>query len=552
MIEPQVAESGPALLERVFSIADAVREHAVTFPNREAAIFGDWRMSYRDLDRAVNRYADALNAMGVQRGDRVAMICTSRPEFLLTLLASMRVGSIWVGLNPKYRLREMRHVLEHCRPRILISLIEEGVGRSLASDLAVIKREIDSLERLVTIEEAIPEVSESLNSVVPPAPSRRWNSVCIADREAARTPAVLVYTSGTTGAPKGALLPHSAFLHSYRAMAESFRGKEAVRAGHRTICNLPINHVGCQADLCGNALIDAATLVFMESFKPNDIPAVIEKEKISLLGGLPLMHQQVFDHPQLGAFDLSSLNSVIWGGAPMPRPLLERLMRAGYVLSMHYGLTEGGSINSVSSPDMGVEDFAVTIGYPDHDQRYRVISANGDAAVAGQVGEVQIVGAGVMLEYFRDEASTMAAFTADGWLRTGDLVEVRDDGAWRFVGRAGERFKSGGYNVYPREIELVLEEHEDVAVAAIVPVPDATYDEVGWAFIVPGSGRQLSESALRNFALARLANYKIPKRWFIRTELPVLPIGKIDKRALRLEALQVHAADRGVKGEAQR
>ncbi|MGB8694775.1 MAG: class I adenylate-forming enzyme family protein [Steroidobacteraceae bacterium] len=551
MIKSGMLDTGSALLERVFSIADVVREHATAFPDREALVFHDLRISYRDLDRAANRYADALSAMGVRRGDRVAMLCTPRPEFLLTLLASMRIGSIWVGLNPRYRLREIRHVLEHCRPRILISLIEEGVGRSLAPELAVIRREIADLECLVTIEKAIPGVSESLSSTMPAEPSRRWDSVCIPDREAARTPAVLVYTSGTTGAPKGALLPHSAFLHSYRAMAESFRGQEAIRVGHRIICNLPINHVGCQADLCGNALIDVATLVFMDSFKPNDIPAVIEREKISLLGGLPLMHQQVFDHPQLGAFDLSSLKSVIWGGAPMPRPLLERLMKAGYVLSMHYGLTEGGSINSVSSPEMGIDDFTATVGYPDHDQRYRVISANGDAAVAGQVGEVQIVGAGVMLEYFRDAASTTAAFTADGWLRTGDLVEVRDDGAWCFVGRAGERFKSGGYNVYPREIELVLEEHEDVALAAIVPVPDATYDEVGWAFIVPGPGRLLSESALRNFALTHLANFKIPKRWFFRTELPVLPIGKIDKRALRLEALQVHAADRGVKGEVQ-
>lgn len=551
MIESQVADTGVALLERIFSIADAAREHAVTFPDREAVVFRDRRMSYLDLDREVDRYADALSAMGVQRGDRVAMLCTPRPEFLLSLLASMRVGSIWVGLNPKYRLREIRHVLAHCRPRVLISLIEDGVGRDLASDLTAIKSEVDGLDHVVTIDGVIPGVSVSLESVVPSEPSQRWHGACVADRDAARTPAVLVYTSGTTGTPKGALLPHATFLHSYRAMAESFKVKVSVRVGHRTLCNLPINHVGCQADLCGNALIDAATVVFMDSFRPGEIPGVIQRERISLLGGLPLMHQQVFDHPQLGAFDLSSLEAVMWGGAPMPRPLLDRLVRSGYVLSMHYGLTEGGSINSVSSPDMTADDLVATVGYPDHDQRYRVIMASGDVATAGQIGEVQIAGAGVMLEYFHDEPSTSAAFTDDGWLRTGDLVEVRGDGAWRFVGRAGERFKSGGYNIYPREIELVLEEHDDVAVAAIVPVPDATYDEVGWAFIVPKSGRQLSESAMRQFAMAHLANFKIPKRWLFVAELPMLPIGKIDKRALRMQTMQVHASEINVEGAAQ-
>jgi acyl-CoA synthetase (AMP-forming)/AMP-acid ligase II len=204
---------------------------------------------------------------------------------------------------------------------------------------------------------------------------------------------------------------------------------------------------------------------------------------------------------------------------------------------MHYGLTEGGSISSVSAPGSSPEILTETIGWPDHDHQYRVLTVAGAAARAGEIGEVQVRGAGVMIGYYRDPDATRATFTADGWLRTADLVECRPDGAWRFVGRSGDMFKSGGYNVYPREVEIALEECPAIAAAAVIGVPDRTFDEVGWAFVVPAAGAFVDEARLKAHAAGLLANYKIPKRFLVVDELPVLAVGKVDKRQLKARAM---------------
>lgn len=537
------APSGPALVAGIERLPDAVAAYARAVPEREAVIFGDQRLTYADLDREIDRYARALIAAGVETGDRVAMIVTPRPEFILMLLGAMRAGAVWVGVNPKYRREEMRHVLGDCRPKLLVSILEDPAGRRYDDDLGDLADDVAANAGLVTIGGVLEGKSRSLDAflaagdALDPAPAAaRLN------RTSRRDPVSIVYTSGSTGRPKGAVLSHDGFFHSYKALAESFVGRESLRAGHRVICNLPTNHVGCQSDICGNCLIDGGTIVFMETFDPGGILETVERERITILGGLPLMHQAVFDHPDAGRRDLGSVSVVAWGGAPMPAPLLRRLVGKGWFFSLHYGLTEGGSINSVNPPDADFVLLTETIGRPDHDNEYRVVDADGTPVRENGIGEVQIRGPGVMLGYFNNPEATAAAFTADGWFRTGDQVQSLPDGNWRFVGRVVEMFKSGGYNVYPREVELALEEHPGVAAAAVVPVADPRYDEVGWAFVIPAAGADMDEAALRAFAGERLANYKVPKAFLIRETLPLLPIGKVDKRALREEAQRLSAA----------
>jgi len=454
----------------------------------------------------------------------------------------MRIGAVWVGLNPRYQLPELEYVLTHCQPVLLLSLGPTGAAAIAEPKLRALAATAPSLKAIVSLEATCSGFAMSLARFLRAGDATQASAAVKPPSLARSDPAVIVYTSGSTGRPKGAVLPHASFFHSNAALGESLpQGRDGPRA-HRIICNLPVSHVGCLADVCGNALIDGGTIVFMEGFEPARVPAVIERERITMLGGLPLMHQQVFDQPDLARFDLSSLQIVAWGGAAMPRPLLERLLARGYGFSMHYGLTEGGSINSVSAPGASLELLTETIGRPDRDQDYRIVTGTGALAGIGEVGEIQIRGAGVMLEYFGDPEATRAAFTGDGWLRTGDLVELRADGAWRFVGRAGDMFKSGGYNVYPREIELVLETHPAVTAAAIVGVPDPHYDEVGWAFVVAKPSAVTTEAHLKAYARERLANYKIPKRFLLVESLPALPVGKIDKRALRARALALVCA----------
>jgi acyl-CoA synthetase (AMP-forming)/AMP-acid ligase II len=542
--------TGLDLLQHVRSVPEVIRYHSRNTPDREAVIFGDRRFNYAELDRQVERFARALVASGVENGDRVAMLATPRPEFLFAMLGCMRVGAMWVGLNPRYRLPELVYVLSNCRPQVLISISVDGAGRTFDEELRAISRQPWAPREIVSLGASLAGVSVSADEFLVRAEDVR--DEVYQSREASierHTPAVIVYTSGSSGRPKGAILSHGSFFHSYRALAESFGSHEELLAGQRVICNLPISHVGCQADICTNALIDAGTIVFMETFDPAGVLETIDRERINRLGALPLMHQQVFDSPAVGKHDLNSLKVILWGGAAMPRPLIERLRARGYFLSMHYGLTEGGSVCSVSHADSGMDVFAATIGWPDHDNEYRVVTSAGTTAAEGEVGEVQIRGPGVMLGYFGDVEATKAIFTPDGWLRTNDLVEIRSDGAWRFVGRLTEMFKSGGYNVYPREIELALEEHPDVAAVAIVAVPDTVYDEVGWAFVVAQPSAELTPEQLVEFARHGLANYKVPKRFLVRKYLPLLPVGKIDKLRLKSEALEILKKEGGEQSD---
>lgn len=532
--------SGPALVASIERLPDVVTAYAHAVPDREAIIFGDMRLSYADFDREIDRYARALIAAGVDRGDRVAMIVTPRPEFMLMLLGAMRAGAVWVGVNPKYRREEMRHVLGDCQPKLLVSILEDPAGRRYHDDLRDLASNVVAGAGIITIGGILDGLSRSLDAFLGAGDDLEDGAERL-NRTSRRDPVSIVYTSGSTGKPKGAVLSHDSFFHSYRALSESFVGREHLRAGHRVICNLPTNHVGCQSDVCGNCLIDGGTIVFMETFDPAGILETTEREKITILGGLPLMHQAVFDHPDIARRDLSSVSVIAWGGAPMPAPLLKRLLGKGYFFSLHYGLTEGGSINSVNPPDADFAMLTETIGHHDHNNEYRVVDESGTPVAEDGIGEVQIKGPGVMLGYFNNPDATAAAFTVDGWFRSGDQVQLLAGGNWRFVGRSVEMFKSGGYNVYPREVELALEEHPGVAAAAVIPVADPRYDEIGWAFVIPAPGAEIDEAALRTFAGERLANYKVPKAFLIREALPLLPIGKVDKHALRDEARRLSA-----------
>lgn len=528
---------GSELVSQITILPDAVRVRAQETPRHEALVFGDWRISYAEFDQLVDQCAAALAEAGVMPGHRVATLSTPRPEFLISMLGAMRLGAIWVGLNSKYRLQELQHILQDSQPTLLFAINNGPDGRSYESDLQTLLRQTPSIQRSVIIGDHADLNQTSFmeflhqTTVAPPPAS--------VDKSRSKDAAVIVYTSGSTGKPKGALLSHNSFFHSYKAFAEAFAGHEHLRTAHRAICNLPINHVGCEADLCGNALIDGATIFFMETFDPGQMLPLIEKEKITLQGGVPLMIQAIFDHPDSGNYDLSSINAVMWGGAAMPRPFLEKISTRGVFLSLHYGLTEGGSVNSVSPPNADLDVLTQTIGHHDHDHEYRVMTSDGRAAAAGEVGEVQMRGPGVFLGYWQQPEATAAAFTADGWFKTGDLVEVLENGFWRFTGRSSEMFKSGGYNVYPREVELAIETCPGVAAAFVISVPDAKYDDVGWAYVIPDKGVALTTDDLKGHCAKHLANYKIPKRFFIRETVPMLPIGKVDKKALKIEALEI-------------
>jgi acyl-CoA synthetase (AMP-forming)/AMP-acid ligase II len=507
-------------------LCDFVTHYARLDPAREALVWNDLRLSYREFADSIDCCAAGLAAAGVEAGDRVAMLTTPRPEFAIVLMACLQRGAIWVGLNPRHRLAELQHVVEDCRPAMLISLLTGPDGRDYRPDLRALAHGVG---RVVTFPEALPGVATSLDSLqgVP------TGAPAAGPPGSADAPAVIVYTSGTTGKPKGALLSHRNLLFSYRSVSRSFAGKEYLRDGLRVLCNLPPNHIGGLSEILGNCIVRGGTAIFSERFDPSDVLRTIEKERVTLLGGVPLMLQRIFDHPCFARTDLSSLRLIGWGGAPAPRSLIERMASLGVHLFTNYGLTEGGAVISATPPDYAFDVLADTVGAPFDLHENRIVDEQGRDVPIGRTGEIRLKGGGVFLGYWNDPEATAAAFDSGGWLKTGDMAQRDGNGNWLLRGRTTEMFKSGGYNIYPREIEMALEEHPAVVIAAVVALPDPLYFELGHAFVALIPGSLVDGPSLREFLRVRLANYKIPKTVQVLEALPMLPIGKVDRAALK-------------------
>jgi len=299
------------------------------------------------------------------------------------------------------------------------------------------------------------------------------------------------------------------------------------------VVSFPIDHVACVADTCATTLVKGGTIIFQERFNPHALLETTQREKVTFWVGIPTMIQLVLAQADFDTFDLSSLELVLWGGAALPRSIIAKLQQMGPRLITAYGMTETSAHVTYTDSNADIEILAETIGKPDPNSPCRIVNENGLECAIGEQGELQFKCDHLMLEYFNQPQTSHEAFTNDGWMHTGDIGFWREDGNIKLAGRMSDMFKSGGYNVYPREIEVVLEQLPAVAMAAVISVADDLYQEVGHAYVLLEPGGKISEQELAEYCKQQLANYKVPKRFFKQTNLPMLPVGKIDKCALK-------------------
>ncbi|MEV8096779.1 AMP-binding protein [Kitasatospora sp. NPDC085879] len=519
--------------------ADFLHYWARCSPDVELDVLGNSRRTYAEGDRDVRRCAAALIRSGVSRGDRIAVLTTPRPEFLTILLALSEIGATWVGLDPGQTLEELAHVVSDSAASMLFTLAHRD-GRSYQADAAELAARIPALRQIVTIggtwkdepraERFAPAFAarEPFEAFV--AHGDALGEAELQEAAAACRPddtAVLVYTSGTTGRPKGAMISAGALGRGCLIQAARQQPPRP-----RVLAYLPVNHLAGVMDVGILPVSLGGCLVYQERFDPDAALELLQSERINLWGGIPTMFRMITERPGFDAADLSALRRITWGGAPMPADLVARLRRTGAQLGMIYGLTEACVALTYSDDDADDGTLATTIGKPTPGLEFRIADSHGRPVPDGQIGEIQTRSTCTMQGYFGMPQATAAAFTADGYLHTGDQALRLPDGNVRLVGRLTEMYKSGGRNVYPREVEVVLERHPGVAAAAVVPMPDALYDEVGIAYLAVRPGSGVSASELDALCRQSLANYKHPRRFEIRTELPLLPNGKIDKRAL--------------------
>ena len=484
-----------------------VRQAAGRHPDRQAAVLGERRLTYRELAAAVRTCAASLDRSGVRRGDRVAHLGAPDVDFLITFLAAGEIGAVWLGLNPRYTDREVAYVLSDASPRLVIDAVASDEDRRGLRGALRGGSPVEVVQ--------VAELSASPDESFEPR---------LEHHEAA----ALVYTSGSTGRPKGALVRHASLVHAGEAYASQY---PVARAPYlRSLCNLPINHVGCLCDVVATTICAAGTIVFMRDFEPDKIGPLIASEELTHVGQVPTMWRYILEAVSFDTGELPSLEWAIWSGAPMPRGLADRLVRPGLRLSNCYGMTETTGSVCFTDPDGGLDHLTGTIGRPIDSDNLRLRMDGTDVVGTQITGEVQVRGPWVMAGYYGDAERTAAAMDGE-WFRTGDLAERTEDGSLRLVGRLKEMFKSGGYNVYPREIEEVIEAHPSVSAAAVIAAPDEVYGEVGFAFVIREGA--VSADELDAWCRERVANYKVPKRFAVEDSLPLLPIGKIDKEALR-------------------
>ncbi|RDI66166.1 FadD3 family acyl-CoA ligase [Nocardia pseudobrasiliensis] len=509
----------------VQTIPLALREAAREFGDDIAISDGATRLSWAQLLDAVRETAAALIARGVERGDRVAIWAPNTWHWVVAALGAQYAGAALVPLNTRYVAEEALDVLERVDARALF-VSGSFLGR----------------DRLAELRSAAPKLAIDTVILIPgDAPSEpddalAWSdlsglgaSVPI-DRVVARGESVgpedisdILFTSGTTGRSKGTLVAHRQALSVVRAWVE----RATLRRGDAYLVIPPFFHnFGYKAAMLA-CLVTGATIVPQASFDVPETMRMVRDQRITVLTGPPTIYQTILDHPRRGEFDLSSLRVAVTGAATVPVVLIER-MRGELefdVVVTAYGLSESAGFGTMCRPDDDPETIANTCGEAIAEFELRV----------GDNGEVLLRGPNVMVGYLDDPESTAKTIDADGWLHTGDIGIVDDRGYLKITDRLKDMYISGGFNVYPAEVEQVLARLDGVAEAAVIGVPDERLGEVGKAYVVRRAGSTLSEQDVIDHARGSLANFKVPRRVEFRDALPYSAAGKVLKRQLREE-----------------
>ena len=467
-------------------------------------------LSYAELSDAAGRMTALLAALGVAPGDRVAIMLPNVPAFPIAFYGALGAGGIAVPMNPLLKSREVAYYLGDSGAKVLFA------WHTAAGEAA--KGAADTGAQVIEVTE--PDLATLLAGLAPVTP--------ITD-QAGDDDAVILYTSGTTGRPKGAELTHASLSRNAELTTSTLllAGPEDVVMG----C-LPLFHVFGLTCGLNATVVAGASLTLLPRFDPGKALEIIGRDRVTIFEGVPTMYAAMLHHPDRADAEVSSLRTCISGGAAMPLEIMRGFEQVfGCIILEGYGLSETSPVASFNHPHK--QRKPGTIGTPFEGVQMRVVDADGAALPVGEVGEIVIRGHNVMKGYWGKPEATAEAIP-DGWFRTGDLATVDGDGYFTVVGRKKDLIIRGGYNVYPREVEEVLHEHPAVAEVAVVGIPHAELGEEVGAAVQLKPGAEAGPAELRAFARERVAAYKYPRHVWLVRELPKGPTGKILHREVQL------------------
>jgi acyl-CoA synthetase (AMP-forming)/AMP-acid ligase II len=497
-------------------------------PDRECVIFEGQRFTYAQIQERVERLAGAMARLGLQKGDRIGMLCVNRHQFVEAYFATAKLGGIFVPLNYRAKAEELEYMIDFAEIKLLFA---EARYLELVRS---IRPKLTKLLHLVPVEADEPGEYETLIGGEPdPAPAAD-----IADDDIT----ILMFTSGTTGRPKAVPLRHDAFVNY------ALENVEPAGFDHheRNILSVPLYHVaGIQAMI--PAIYGGRTLIMMRQFELTEWFETVQREKATRAMLVPTMLSWIIDSPDFHQYDLSSLEVITYGSAPMPfeviRKAIDVLPHVSFING--YGQTESAATLTALGPEdhrldgteeenqKKLERLKHSIGKPLADVEIRIMGENGEILGPGEPGEIQAKGPRIMKGYMADPEKTARTFTEDGWLRTGDLGYVDDEGYVYLTGRIDDLIIRGGENISPAEIEEVLDRHPSVKESCVIGVPHPEFGQEPFAYCVLREGMTATPEELMEFCRSTLASYKRPRGVAFLDELPRNPTGKVLRTELR-------------------
>ncbi len=521
----------PVLIEQ--TIGANLEDTVARFGDREALVVSHQgiRQTYEEFNATVDRVAKGLMAMGVGVGERIGMWSPNYAEWVYIQYATAKIGAIQVNINPAYRTNELEYALNQSGCRLLVTMTEyltsayrdmvEAVKPNLSTLENVIYFDTDDWNRLLVGGESVTDEA-------------------LADRGASLSPHDAIniqYTSGTTGFPKGATLSHINILNNARFVGTACMYDET----DRVVVPVPFYH--CFGMVMGNlgcTTVGATIVVPCATFDPEAVLRACQDESCTSLYGVPTMFIAELGHPELASFDLSSLRTGIMAGSPCPVEVMSRVIGEMNMsqVTIAYGMTETSPVSTQTSATDSVEHRVSTVGRVLPHVESKIVDPETGATVErGEGGEYCTRGYHVMLGYWNDEAKTADAIDSDGWMHSGDLATMDEDGYVNIIGRIKDMIIRGGENLYPREIEEFLYTHPAVVDAQVIGVPDERYGEELMACVQLSDGESLTEDALRDFCRGKIAHFKVPRYISFVTEFPMTVTGKVRKVEMREKAI---------------
>ncbi|MBZ9557036.1 MULTISPECIES: AMP-binding protein [unclassified Modicisalibacter] len=531
------------------TIGDCFDATVARYPDREALIsrHQGLRYTWATLKAAVDRTARALLAVGVAKGDRVGIWATNRAEWAITQFATAKIGAILVNINPSYRTHELEYAL---RQSGTSTLILQGAFKTsrYADMIAELVPELNAAHDGDLAGERLPELARvvcldddwALPGMLTWDALQAQGDAVDADRLAALQaslqfdePINIQYTSGTTGAPKGATLSHHNILNNGFFVAERIN----LTAEDRMVIPVPLYH--CFGMVMGNlgCMTHGAAMIYPgEGFDALATLTAVAEERATALYGVPTMFIAELEHPEFARFDLSSLRTGIMAGSICPIEVMRQVIDKLHMkeVSICYGMTETSPVSLQTQTDAPLDKRVTTVGTIHPHQEVKLIDpSTGRIVPRGERGELCTRGYSVMLGYWDNPAATEASIDAAGWMHTGDLAQMDDDGYVAIVGRIKDMIIRGGENIYPREIEDFLYTHPAISDVQVIGVPDDKYGEEVMAWVKLVDGADLDEAELRAFCQGRIAHYKVPRYVKFVDAFPMTVTGKIQKFKMR-------------------